>query len=133
MLLSDNSRMSSLTNTDVSKSISQPDDFVNTATPNKYSLTLNSDIKLQLLNRLDSLGYDKIIHQSRNIIKTSGKKIGSPTGRVTKSISVAHPSSRTYEYSIADLIADVKTQFDDTFSDDVYKFENKRTFSVFHV
>ena len=60
------------------------------------------------------------IHQSRNIVKTSGEKIGSPKGRVTKSISVARPSGRTYEYSIADLIADVKTQFDDTFSNDVY-------------
>jgi len=37
----------------------------------------NSDVKLQLLHRLDELGFDKIIHESRNIVngKKSQKKL----------------------------------------------------------
>lgn len=33
------------------------------------TLKLNSDSKLELLARLDSLGFDTIIHQSNNVVK----------------------------------------------------------------
>ena len=35
----------------------------------KNSQTANSDVKLQLLERLDAIGYNKIVHQGRNIVK----------------------------------------------------------------
>lgn len=36
----------------------------------KNSQNANSDVKLELLERLDAIGYNKIIHQSRNLVKT---------------------------------------------------------------
>ena len=36
----------------------------------KNSQNANSDVKLQLLERLDAIDYNKIIHQSRNLVKT---------------------------------------------------------------
>ncbi|MBQ4067566.1 MAG: hypothetical protein IJD22_07980, partial [Clostridia bacterium] len=51
------------------------------------------------------------------------KKIGSPTGQVDGNI-VALTDGSAYRYSIADLLADVKSVFDDTFSNDVYAHFN---------
>lgn len=36
----------------------------------KNSQNANSDVKLELLERLDAIGYNKIIHQSRNLVNT---------------------------------------------------------------
>lgn len=36
----------------------------------KNSQNANSDVKLELLERLDTIGYNKIIHQSRNLVNT---------------------------------------------------------------
>ncbi len=50
----------------------------------------------------------------------NAKKVGSPQGRGIEN-EVALSSSETYEYNIAHLLANVKSEFDDTFSNDVYK------------
>ena len=46
------------------------------------TLKLNSDSKLELLARLDSLGFDTIIHQSNNVVKEESCRQNSlPFGR----------------------------------------------------
>lgn len=50
----------------------------------------------------------------------NAKKVGPPHGRDIKN-DVALASSETYMYSIAELLGNVKTEFDDTFSNDVYE------------
>ncbi len=54
------------------------------------------------------------------ILALNAKKIDSPTAWVDKNI-VARTDGRVYEYSVADLLDDVKGVFKDTFSEDVYK------------
>lgn len=55
------------------------------------------------------------------------KKISLPTAQVATN-SVAPADGEAYTYSIADLLNDVKNNFDDTFSEDVYNhFGMKRT------
>ncbi len=49
----------------------------------------------------------------------NAKKIGSPQARVTQK-GVALTSSVAYTYKISQFLEDVKTVFDDTFSEDVY-------------
>ena len=53
------------------------------------------------------------------------KKIGSPTDQDDVNI-VALTDGSAYKYSIADLLADVKDIFDDTFSEDVYAHFNMK-------
>ena len=48
------------------------------------------------------------------------KKIDNVHGRVAIKNSVALPNNRVYKYKISDFIKDVKKEFDDTFSEDVY-------------
>ena len=55
---------------------------------------------------------------------TNAKKIGSPTGQGDINNNVALASGKTYVYSIADFLQDVKGVFDDTFSNDVYAHFN---------
>lgn len=50
----------------------------------------------------------------------NAKKIGSPQGRGAKN-GVALASSETYQYSISEFLKNVKNEFDNTFSNDVYK------------
>lgn len=50
----------------------------------------------------------------------NAKKIGTPHARVTNN-GVALTSSDAYTYNVAQFLEDVKTEFDDTFSEDVYQ------------
>ena len=49
----------------------------------------------------------------------NAKKIGTPHARVAQN-SVALTRSVTYTYNVAQFLEDVKSEFDDTFSNDVY-------------
>lgn len=51
----------------------------------------------------------------------NAKKIGKPQAQVGKKNAVALASSSLFDYSVADLLNDVKGVFGDTFSTDVYK------------
>lgn len=51
----------------------------------------------------------------------NAKKIGKPHAQVGTNSTVALTHSSLFGYSVADLLNDVKGDFDDTFSDDVYK------------
>ena len=57
----------------------------------------------------------------RKLHAINAKKIGSPNVRVTKNNGVALAHNAAYEYRIADLLNDVKSEFVGTFSEDVYK------------
>ncbi|MGM9550389.1 MAG: hypothetical protein ACI3V5_11190 [Faecousia sp.] len=50
----------------------------------------------------------------------NAKKIGKPNAKVGANNTVARANSSLFEYSVADLLNDVKLDFDDTFSNDVY-------------
>lgn len=54
------------------------------------------------------------------LTSVNAKKIDSPTTQVDENI-VALAGGRVYQYSVADLLNDVKSVFGDTFSEDVYK------------
>ena len=51
----------------------------------------------------------------------NAKKIGKPQAQVGTNSTVALTSSSLFNYSVANLLNDVKNEFDDTFSNDVYK------------
>ncbi len=51
----------------------------------------------------------------------NAKKIDSPNLKVAGKVSVARGHDEVYAYSVADFLEDVKSIFDDTFSEDVYK------------
>ena len=50
----------------------------------------------------------------------NAKKIGKPNAKVGAINTVARANSSLFEYSVSDLLNDVKLNFDDTFSNDVY-------------
>ena len=50
----------------------------------------------------------------------NAKKIGMPQAQVSANGTALTSSSSLFEYSVADLLNDVKLDFDDTFSNDVY-------------